>query len=95
MAIEKTLLSVWEICDSCMKYDPEERPTFTQIAYQMEDLRIRAPAPPPSATVPTPSPPPSTAINEIAFASYGHRDVNEQPSAWKLFKRRIQGTKNS
>jgi len=80
---------VWEICDSCMKYDPEERPTFAQIADKMEYLRNYAPAPPPSALSPTP--PPSPPMSETS----GHRNVNDQPSAWKLFKRRIQSTKKS
>ena len=85
-----------------MKYDPEERPTFAQIAYQMEDLRIRAPAPPPPAPVPTPSPPtrtpsptPMSETSYASYASYGQPSVNDQPSAWKLLKRRIKGTKNS
>ena len=72
-----------------MKYDPEERPTFAQIADKMEYLRIRAPAPPLSALAPTP--PPSPPISKTS----GHRNVNDQPSAWKLFKRRIQSTKKS
>ena len=96
-----------------MKYDPEERPTFAQIADKMEDLRNHAPAvpemlctttfsttnpkpcarngpaPPPSALSPTP--PPSPPMSETS----GHRNVNDQPSAWKLFKRRIQSTKKS
>ena len=94
---------MWEICDSCMQYDPEKRSTFAQIADKMEDLRIRAPV-----RAPTPSPPPSPPISDTSYASYGHPyasyghqyasyghpSVNDQPSAWKLFKRRIQG-KNS
>ena len=71
-----------------MKYDPEERPTFAQIADKMEDLRIRASAPQPSALAPTPSSPPMSKTSD-------HRYVNDQPSAWKLFKRRIKSTKDS
>ena len=71
-----------------MKYDPEERPTFAQIVDKMEDLRIRAPAPPPSVLTPIPSSPPMSKTSD-------YRNVNDQPSAWKLFKRRIKSTKDS
>ena len=94
-----------------MQYDPEKRSTFAQVADKMEDLRIRAPvrAPTPPVRAPTSSPPPSPPMSETSYASYGHQyasyghtyasyghpSVNDQPSAWKLFKRRIQGKKNS
>ena len=71
-----------------MKYVPKERPTFAQIVDKMEDLGIRAPAPPPSALTPIPSSPPMSETSD-------HRNVNDQPSAWKLFKRRIKSTKDS
>ena len=71
-----------------MKYDPEERPTFAQIADKMEDLRIRAPAPPPSALAPIPSSPPMSKTSN-------HQNVKDQPSVWKSFKRRIKSTKDS
>ena len=69
-----------------MKYDPEERPTFAQIEDKMEDLRIRAPAPPPSPLTPIQSSPSMSKTSD-------DRNVNDQPSAWKLFKRRIKSTK--
>ena len=78
---------MWEICDSCMKYDPKERPTFAQIADNMKDLTIRAPAPPLSAlarNTPPPSPPMRKTLDR--------RSVNDQLAVWKLFKRRIQST---
>ena len=71
-----------------MTYDPEERPTFAPIADRMEDLRIRAPAPSPSAPAPIPASPPMSKTSD-------HQNVNDQPSAWKLFKRRIKSTKDS
>ena len=70
-----------------MKYDPKERPTFAQIADKMEDLTICAPAPPLSALA-RPTPPPSPPMSKTS----DRRSVNDQPSVWKLFKRRIQST---
>ena len=64
-----------------MKYDPEERLTFTKIEHKMQDLRARAPAPSPST-----SPPPS-----LRYETSDESDESDHQfySAWKLCKRRI------
>ena len=73
-----------------MKYDPEERLTFTQIEYKMKDLSARAPAPSPSTS---PSSSPSlryeTSDDESDDETSDEDSDHQFESAWKLCKRRI------